>query len=296
MKRWLGTLVLVGAGGAWVDGAGAQGPGNQPRMVLQALDTDHDGKLSAAEIKAASKSLLTLDRNGDGQLTSDELSPRPEVAGASADELVKQLMSFDKNGDGVLAPEEVPARMQSMFQRGDANHDGKLTAAEIRAMANRQGMPTGPQAGPGRAGGQMRTDPLLNALDADHDGTISAAELAAADKVLLMLDRNGDGEITPDEMRPRQQTAAERVDHMLDEWDTNKDGKISKAEAPDRMQQQFESLDKNSDGFLDRDELTQYFSASNGGPGGGQRGEGRRPDGAGPDAGRETGTPKEQKQ
>jgi Ca2+-binding EF-hand superfamily protein len=270
----------------------AQGPGNQARLVLQALDTDHDGKLSAAEIKAAPQTLLTLDTNGDGQITSDEVAPRPENAGASADELVKQLMSLDKNGDGVLTPDELPARMQNLFQRGDANQDGKLTPDEIRAMARRQGMPAG-GAFSRAGGGQMRNDPILNALDTDHDGILSAAEIKAGDESLLALDRNGDGEITPDEMRPRQQTPADRANHLLGEWDTNKDGKISKAEAPDRMQAQFEALDRNGDGFLDRDELTAYFAAQpQSGPRGASGTSGLHPDGAAahPD------TPKEQKQ
>jgi Ca2+-binding EF-hand superfamily protein len=255
----------------------AQGPGNQPRLVLQALDTDHDGKLSADEIAAAPQSLLTLDRNGDGQLTSDEIQPRPENAGATADELVMQLMSFDKNGDGFLTPDELPERMQNLFQRGDTNHDGKLTPDEIRAMARRQGMPAG--APSGRPNGMMRMDPILSALDTDHDVTISSAEIAAAGKSLLTLDKNSDGQIAPDEMRPRQQTPEERVSHLLDEWDTNKDGRISKAEAPNRMQQQFESIDTNHDGFLDKDELLQYFSnMSDGQRGGG----GQRPSAAAP--------------
>ena len=241
--------------------AGAQAPpgGRQQRLVLKALDTDADGKLSAEEIHAAPQTLLTLDRNGDSQLTSDELQPRPENAGANADQLVQQLMQFDKNGDGALTADELPARLQPMLQRGDANHDGKLTRDEIRAMTGRQGMPMGTAAD--RREGPMRNDPLLVALDTDHDGVLSAAEIAAAPHSLLVLDKNGDGEIGADEMRPRQQTPAERVNHLLSEWDTNNDGKLSKAEAPDRLQQQFPSIDKNNDGFLDRDELLQFFSS-----------------------------------
>src|SRR5215831_3451903 len=102
----------------------AQGPGGpQPRLVLEALDTNHDGSLSPDEIKAAPQTLLTLDRNLDRQLTSDELQPRPDQSGTSASELVTRLMVFDKNHDGVLTPDELPVRMQNLFQRGDANHD-----------------------------------------------------------------------------------------------------------------------------------------------------------------------------
>lgn len=274
MAGWLALScpLCIGA----LSAMGQRPGGNQPRLVLQALDTDRDGTLSAAEIKAAPQTLLTLDRNQDGQLTADELSPRPENAGASPDELVKQLMMFDKNGDGVLTKDELPDRMQSMFDRGDTNHDGKLTPDEIRAMANRQGMPSGPRTGGGEVATRM--DPLLNALDTNHDGIISADEIAAASQSLLTLDKNGDGQITADEMRPRQQGPEERVQHMLDEFDTNHDGKISKAEAPEGMQAQFDSLDKNHDGFLDKDELMQMF----GNMGDGRRGGGRGDGGDGP--------------
>jgi hypothetical protein len=46
---------------------------------MTALDTNHDGTLDATEIANASASLKTLDKNGDGQLTRDELRPpRPD--------------------------------------------------------------------------------------------------------------------------------------------------------------------------------------------------------------------------
>ncbi|MBI3839760.1 MAG: EF-hand domain-containing protein [Planctomycetia bacterium] len=47
--------------------------------LFQALDTDHDGKLSSAEISAASEVLKKLDKNDDGTITIDELmSAGPE--------------------------------------------------------------------------------------------------------------------------------------------------------------------------------------------------------------------------
>ena len=54
-------------------------PPHQPPPLLMALDTDHDGQLSAAEITHATAALKTLDRDGDGILSGDELHPpRPE--------------------------------------------------------------------------------------------------------------------------------------------------------------------------------------------------------------------------
>jgi len=63
------------------DGAGGPGgPGHRPPPpVMAVLDANHDGIIDATEIANASKALLTLDKNGDGQLTQDELRPpRPE--------------------------------------------------------------------------------------------------------------------------------------------------------------------------------------------------------------------------
>lgn len=232
----------------------------RPRLVLQALDLDHDGSLSAAELRNASAALLTLDRNGDGQLTADELEPPRPDAGMSADQLTTLLMGFDRNGDGVLSAEEVPERLKPMFTRGDRDHDGKLTAAEIRAMAQRTGAPNGHAGGPGSSTGVMRQDPLLNSLDADHDGVVSAAEITAAPVTLASLDKNGDGTLSPEEIRVRQPSPAERTAHLLDEFDTDKDGKLSSAEAPDGLRARFSAADLNHDGVLDREELLQMFA------------------------------------
>jgi hypothetical protein len=43
--------------------------------VLAALDADHNGQISAAEIQNSPAALKTLDKNGDGRLVADELLP-----------------------------------------------------------------------------------------------------------------------------------------------------------------------------------------------------------------------------
>jgi hypothetical protein len=70
------------------------------------------------------------------------------------------------------------------------------------------------QGGPGRPGGpggpggpgmrRMPPSPLMEALDANHDGVIDAAEIANASAALKSLDKNGDGQLTPDELRPQR--------------------------------------------------------------------------------------------
>ncbi|MGJ5815806.1 EF-hand domain-containing protein [Paludibaculum fermentans] len=199
------------------------GQGGFMRMspILAAVDADHDGTISAAELKAAPAALKALDKNGDGQLTQEELRPAfarggpggtegrggpGETQAPSADELVKTLMAFDKDGDGKLSKAELPERMQGLFERADADKDGYLTAEELKKTA---AAPRAEQAGRrgeravGEGGRRMqRMDPASSALDADQDGTISAQEMKGATGALAKLDRNGDGQLTEDEVRP----------------------------------------------------------------------------------------------
>ncbi len=114
--------------------------------VIRVLDTDHDGEISAAEIAAASTSLLTLDANGDGQLTVDELRPpRPADAptppeSAPPPDAVRPphplppiMLALDADQDGALSAAEIanaPASLRAL----DANGDGKLTPDEWRPL------------------------------------------------------------------------------------------------------------------------------------------------------------------
>ena len=187
--------------------------------AFQALDADRDGVVSAAELADAPAALKALDKNGDGKLTEDEVRPRfgegrggrggrgrgdepGETATPDADEMVRTLLAFDKNGDGTLTKEELPERMQGIFDRADSNHDGLLTAEEIRKAAVPAQQGRGEGRG-GRGGGPsfMRMDPILAAIDTDSDGEISAAELAASSKSLKKLDTNADGRLSEDEVR-----------------------------------------------------------------------------------------------
>ncbi len=68
----------------------------------------------------------------------------------------------------------------------------------------RQGGQGGP-GGPGQGGGpRMMGGPLMAAIDANKDGTIDEKEIANASAALKTLDKNGDGKLTPEELRPQR--------------------------------------------------------------------------------------------
>lgn len=48
----------------------------------------------------------------------------------------------------------------------------------------------------------MPPPPVMAALDANKDGVIDAAEIANASAALAKLDKNEDGKLTEDELRP----------------------------------------------------------------------------------------------
>ena len=126
-----------------------------PLPIVTALDANHDGIIDSNEIANASAELLTLDKNGDGQLTADEyLPPLPKDAPKDAPRppLPLIIKALDANGDGVIDANEIanaPAALRSL----DKNGDGKLTPDEfIGPRPHRPG-------GPGRnAGGNPGDD------------------------------------------------------------------------------------------------------------------------------------------
>lgn len=92
-----------------------------------------------------------------------------------------------------------------------------LSASALIVNAQDAGGPPGPpdgerpprHAGPGDGPGGMNgrrppPSPLMDALDANHDGIIDANEIANAPAALKKLDKNGDGKLTPDELRPQR--------------------------------------------------------------------------------------------
>jgi len=65
-----------------------------------------------------------------------------------------------------------------------------------------RGSQSGGRGGQGGPGGFMRMFPVMTALDSDGNGEISSEEIKGAVLALKKLDKNKDGKLTEDELRP----------------------------------------------------------------------------------------------
>jgi hypothetical protein len=89
--------------------------------------------------------LAMAQRSGGGR----DASSRTKQAGGQG--LVSRLMQFDENKDGKLTKDEVTdQRLQRLFDRADADHDGVVTKEELTALAARE--PAGGRGGFGPPG------------------------------------------------------------------------------------------------------------------------------------------------
>jgi hypothetical protein len=100
------------------------------------------------------------------------------------------------NGESWTVDEDFPSVMGADPGAVKLKEGGWLLAVTGPPREGRQ------QPGPGAQGQRPFVPPLMSALDANGDGTIDEWELENATALLRKLDRNSDGRLTPEELRP----------------------------------------------------------------------------------------------
>jgi hypothetical protein len=106
---------------------------------LDRLDADKDGKVTQAEYAAGAKtSFDKLDANADGKVTAAEMdaaytTTKPGVGAAKVPSSAEKIKTLDTDGDGSLSAVEHEAGSRTMFDKLDADKDGSVTEAEIKA-------------------------------------------------------------------------------------------------------------------------------------------------------------------
>ncbi len=245
------------------------------RPVLVRMHVLIEGKPYSTAWDGFMKKLFDYeDVNGDGSLSKEEAAHVPTV----------QLMRTHYSG--VIGIFENPGNM-APFAELDANKDGKVTLDEFKAYYKKTGFGSFQLRGaPGQGKSGVLTDTLFKYLDKNKDGKLSKEELSDAPDVLHRLDIDEDEMISQEELVPDNNPYAQAffggpdqngaaspafqllapgeapvrlAKALLDHFDKNKDGKLSRAESG-FDEATFARLDTNKDGQLTANELEAWLT------------------------------------
>lgn len=213
---------------------------------------------------------------------------QPSLAGKAS-----FITEFDQNGDDTVSQAEFKLIRQQRYQQMDPHKNQQVTAIDYQTeYADRLDRKLKQE----RDGQIQQTYTRVKALDKDQDGAISLAEYqASGERAFTFLDTNKDFRInkqdpapTPGSQRPapansiaikdtatagNKKPASARVrpnsvlkmptSHnlagMLEMYDQNQDGTVTKDEYLAQRQTAFHRTDSNGDGILSADEYLNEF-------------------------------------
>ena len=242
------------------------------RLVRRA-DTDNDGGLNAHEWQ----------RGFEGQRIDRPLETLPEET--SEEDLPAAVFAqLDQDRNGSLAQDEVPPRVRAnwddVLKLADGNGDGRITRNEFMRRYPRLAHRF--KNGVDRIG--QLTPEMFGRLDADGDGVVRLDELPDERRQQLLrlfslADQNADGGLDKDEVEaglaalrrmmaedlPVQRkenanqpdrTAAEIIERAM-RLDVSGDGQVGRDEARGPLAKQFQQIDSDGNGALDRGEISR---------------------------------------
>jgi Ca2+-binding EF-hand superfamily protein len=174
----------------------------------------------------------------------------------------------DANGDGKLTKDEWTKRALERFDAIDTNRDGKVTRQESRTHCE-----------------SMKADRFA-AMDRDSDGKLSREEVSRMPRERFdALDTNRDGYLSQEELEHRRGGRDFcDDDRMFSHFDKNGDGVVTRDEVRKASEAKFAELDANGDGSITREEMRakhREMRHGKGKRGGEGRGEPRAPRGEG---------------
>lgn len=108
-------------------------PADMQEMINKA-DANGDGDITWSEIEAVRlEAFQRVDRNGDGVVNTADRPPRA-FAGRFDQALERLQADFDSDQDGQITEAEMLAAPAPIFEQGDTDGNGVLTADEMAAL------------------------------------------------------------------------------------------------------------------------------------------------------------------
>lgn len=173
-----------------------------------------------------------LDLNGDRSVDFTEFSAGERVSRLPDDYKMKLFQRLDKNNDGQITKADRPPQDEGERKRkrrhSDTDGNGEITFEEFKKSDRVAQMP-----------------------------------LERKREIFAKMDRNKDGVLNDVDWKARRERGR-GPRHSPENFDANKDGKISLEEfrkhprhadaSEERQTKQFQTMDKNKDGFLDKSE------------------------------------------
>jgi len=181
--------------------------------IIGDLDTNGDGALSTDEISAGgeqAQKILSADSDGDGNVTLDELladisKNQQNIGGMqppSAEDMANSIIEeFDTDGDGVLSTDEISASGEHAqdILGADADGDGTVTMDEL-VIDISEHQPMGGMQPPSV---EDIASGIIDELDTDGDSALSTDEISASGEsstTIQAADANEDGTVTMEEL------------------------------------------------------------------------------------------------
>lgn len=158
---------------------------------------------------------------------------------------------------------QVPAQVQALFARIDANRDGSIVREEVQAGRQARAAAPGQRARGQRVQGQRvqgqrgAANPMaaFDRMDLNRDGAVSRQEFSA--RVAQRQQRKAAGVQGGRGQRGAGGGGMGLGGRMFDQADINRDARVTLAEATQAAFQRFDAADVNRDGQLTRDERRQ---------------------------------------
>ena len=132
----IGIGVVIAADGSlasgWKRGHHGDGPGRHGAMqMFERVDADADGTVTRAEADAFIQGqMASHDADANGTLSLEEFE------GAWTEmmhqRMVRGFQRFDRDGDGQLSEEELNRPIDRAFSHADRNDDGAIEISELR--------------------------------------------------------------------------------------------------------------------------------------------------------------------